>query len=88
MKDLHHKTQPENETSLVEQAMNAKPEFATREEAIQFYQAKLEDLTTKTRRTLKEMLAQFETSSEPDENAEEAVRLFRTISRLNREHNG
>ena len=84
MKDLHFPKTIENESSLVDQVMNSKPEFATREAAALAYTQKLEAHAKKCGRTVQEMLEKAESSPEFDEDCDEAMAIWTTLSALKR----
>lgn len=84
MKDLTQDKEASGEISLVEQVMNGKPEFASREEAINAYTEKLEALSKKCGRSIPDMLNFAEHSPEFDEDCETAMSLWMTLSFLKR----
>ncbi len=84
MKDLKHLGENHKEMDLIEQAAAAKPQFATKEEAIDFYTRKLENLAKQCGRTVSEMLTRAENSPEIDESCDEAMELWSTLSLLKR----
>ena len=88
MKNLKETRAVGEDTSLFDQAMNTKPEFASREEAIEAYTARLEAHGKKCGRSISEMLTKAEKSAQFDEECEEAMDLWRTISSLKRKTHG
>ncbi len=84
MKDLKAHKESTAETSLVDQVMNSKPEFASKEEAIAAYTKRLNDLAQKNGCSVSEMLNKAEHSPEFNETCEEAMDLWSTLSFLKR----
>ena len=84
MKDLDQNKQNLNDLPLVEQVMNSKPEFASKEEAIKAYTDKLEALSKKCGRSIPQMLNYAEHSADFNEDCEEAMDLWMTLSLLKR----
>jgi hypothetical protein len=82
MKELKNKSEDAKEESLYEQAMRARPKFATTEQAVDFYTKKLNALAEKRQTTVPKLLTEAENSSSFEEDYLEASHLWMTLSSL------
>ena len=82
MKDFTKNIETPNEASLTNQETNHKPKFSTRQAAICAYEMALQVHAKRCGRTISDLLNKAEHSAEFDEEAEEAMSLWRTLSSL------